>query len=55
MGDHGERIATLEAENDHMKAAIKDMGERLGKVEKTIWAACGALGLLQIVLNYVKH
>lgn len=55
MSEQGERIATLEAENKHMQKAINNLSERLAKVEKTIWMACGALGLLQVLLAYIKH
>lgn len=55
MSELGERIATLEAENKHMKEALNDLTQRLAKVEKTIWWACGALGALQVILAYAKH
>ena len=55
MSEQGERIARMETEIEHLKTAIVDLTLRLAKVEKTIWLACGALGLLQIILGFVKH
>lgn len=55
MSEQGERIARMETEIEHLKQAIVDLTTRLTKVEKTIWMACGALGLLQVLISFLKH
>jgi hypothetical protein len=55
MSEQGERIARLEAENKFMQEALKNVTERLSKVERTIWGASGALALVQIAIAIFKH
>lgn len=55
MSELGERVATVEADNNNMKDAIKSLSDRVAKLEKTIWYACGGLGALQVLLSYLKH
>jgi wobble nucleotide-excising tRNase len=55
MSEQGERIARLEAENKFMQEAIRNISDRLSKVEKTIWGATGALALVQIAIAIFKH
>jgi wobble nucleotide-excising tRNase len=54
MSEQGERIARLEAENKFMQEAIRNISDRLSKVEKTIWGATGALALVQILIAVLK-
>jgi wobble nucleotide-excising tRNase len=54
MSEQGERIARLEAENKFMQEAIRNISDRLSKVEKTIWGATGAVCLVQIVIAVLK-
>jgi len=55
MSEQGERMARMETEIEHLKQAVVDLTSRVGKLEKTIWFAAGALGLLQVILGYMKH
>ncbi len=55
MSEQGERIARLEAENKFMQDALKNVTDRLSKVERTIWLASGFIAAVQVLIAILKH
>lgn len=51
--DMHERIATLEANMDHVMTGIEKLVKEVESLKSVIWRAVGGLGVLVVLLNFL--